>query len=208
MSERNGRDFTAFVSKDIAIDSASSQYAERSKMLACNASKLSVSAGTNLHRSALPSSRAFCAQSGFQLPRSFGVTFLTKIESLRSKAPIAAARRNQTLVCMASSIEKTVLVPIGEGSEEMEAVTIIDVMRRAGASVTVASVESSPTVCCSRNVKIVADALMTEVAEEQYDLIVLPVSMHANQQARSFTLITACNAQIMNCRAARQDLRL
>ena len=80
---------------------------------------------------------------------------------------------------MASSSEKTVLVPIGNGSEEIEAVTIIDVMRRAGAIVTVASVESDTTVKCSRDVRVVADALITQVAEEQYDLIVLPVSMHA-----------------------------
>ena len=82
---------------------------------------------------------------------------------------------------MASNSAKTVLVPIGNGSEEMEAVTIIDVMRRAGASVVVASVESDLTVKCSRDIKIVADALITQVAEEEFGLIVLPVSMRANK---------------------------
>ena len=76
---------------------------------------------------------------------------------------------------MSSGVAKTVLVPIGNGSEEMEAVTIIDVLRRAGASVTVASVESKLEVKCSRDVKIVADVLMSEAAKQQYDLIVLPV---------------------------------
>ncbi|KAL3159790.1 Protein DJ-1 B [Trebouxia sp. C0009 RCD-2024] len=56
----------------------------------------------------------------------------------------------------------------------MEAVTIIDVLRRAGSSVTVASVESELEVKCSRDVKIVADVLMSEAAKQQYDLIVLP----------------------------------
>jgi 4-methyl-5(b-hydroxyethyl)-thiazole monophosphate biosynthesis len=36
---------------------------------------------------------------------------------------------------------KKVLVPVANGSEEMEAVIIIDVLRRAGAEVVVASVE-------------------------------------------------------------------
>ena len=152
------------------------------KMLASKASISPVRAGTILHRPAWSSpSRAFCAQSGFRCPQHLD-TFVAKTESLRSKSRVAAARRNQSLFCMASSSEKVVLVPIGNGSEEMEAVTIIDVMRRAGASVTVASVESDLTVKCSRGVKIVADALMPQVAEDQYDLIVLPVSMSTSKQ--------------------------
>ena len=37
-------------------------------------------------------------------------------------------------------MEKSVLVPVADGTEELEAVAIIDVLRRAGAAVTVASV--------------------------------------------------------------------
>lgn len=40
-------------------------------------------------------------------------------------------------------------VPIGNGSEEMEAVITIDVLRRAGAAVTVASVEDKLEVTCA-----------------------------------------------------------
>ena len=148
-------------------------------MLALTASNLPLPAGTRLHCSALPPSRRLLsAQSGVRHAQLLD-TFSAKAERLHSKSRVAAAGRSQPLICMASSSEKTVLVPIGNGSEEMEAVTIIDVMRRAGASVTVASVEPDTTVKCSRNVRIVADALMTQVAEEQYDLIVLPVSTHA-----------------------------
>ncbi len=70
---------------------------------------------------------------------------------------------------------KSVLVPVANGSEEMEAVITIDVLRRAGAHVTVASVEDSLEVVCSRNVKLVADVLIGECVDTAYDLIALPV---------------------------------
>lgn len=93
---------------------------------------------------------------------------------LQHRSRVAVTRRTHAVISMSSAGAKTVLVPIGNGSEEMEAVTIIDVLRRAGASVTVASVESELEVKCSRNVRIVADVLMNEAANQQYDLIVLP----------------------------------
>jgi 4-methyl-5(b-hydroxyethyl)-thiazole monophosphate biosynthesis len=66
-------------------------------------------------------------------------------------------------------------VPIGNGTEEMEAVIVIDVLRRAGALVTVASVENSPEVVCSRGVKLVADKLIHDCNSHCYDLIACPV---------------------------------
>ena len=93
---------------------------------------------------------------------------------------------------MSSAGAKSVLVPLGNGTEEMEAVTIIDVLRRAGANVTVASVESDLTVKCSRDVKLVADELISQAAERQYDLIVLPVSQQSKcfltQRSRGVTI--------------------
>ena len=68
---------------------------------------------------------------------------------------------------------KKVLVPIANGTEEIEAVCIIDVLRRAGADVTVASVDSLQ-VTASRGVKLVADKLISECTNETYDLIALP----------------------------------
>ena len=67
-------------------------------------------------------------------------------------------------------------MPIANGSEEMEAVMIIDILRRAKADVVVASVEDRLEIVASRKVKIVADMLLDEAVKSQYDLIVLPVS--------------------------------
>ncbi len=68
---------------------------------------------------------------------------------------------------------KTVLVPIADGSEEIEAVTIIDVLRRAEAEVTVASV-SGLQITASRGVKLMADCLIAACADKRFDLVVLP----------------------------------
>lgn len=67
----------------------------------------------------------------------------------------------------------SVLVPIADGSEEIEAVCIIDVLRRAGADVTVASV-GSRQVTASRGVRIVADCTIDVCREKDFDLVVLP----------------------------------
>lgn len=70
-----------------------------------------------------------------------------------------------------------VLVPVANGSEEMEIVIIVDVLRRAGAKVVVASVESDKTIKASRNVQLVADTLLSEVLDTNFDLVVLPGGM-------------------------------
>ncbi|CAH2036558.1 unnamed protein product [Thlaspi arvense] len=67
-----------------------------------------------------------------------------------------------------------ILVPIADGSEEMEAVAIIDVLRRAKANVVVAALGNSLEVVASRKVKLVADVLLDEAEKNSYDLIVLP----------------------------------
>ena len=73
-------------------------------------------------------------------------------------------------------MSRKVLVPIANGSEEIEAVCLIDVLRRAGASVTVASVNELQ-VTASRGVKLVADQLIAECVNDTYDLIALPGGM-------------------------------
>ncbi len=80
-------------------------------------------------------------------------------------------------------MSKKVLVPIADGIEELEAVSIIDVLRRAGAHVTVASV-AKLQVTASRGVKLVADRLIAECVGETYDLIVLPGGMPGAEHLR------------------------
>jgi 4-methyl-5(b-hydroxyethyl)-thiazole monophosphate biosynthesis len=81
-------------------------------------------------------------------------------------------------------MDRRVLVPIADGTEELEAVTIIDVLRRAGARVTIASV-GALQVTASRGVKIVADCLIADCTEQVYDLIVLPGGMPGAENLRN-----------------------
>ena len=66
-----------------------------------------------------------------------------------------------------------VLVPIADGVEEIEAVTIIDVLRRAGVEVVCAGLTGKP-VTASRKVKLVPDRSLEEAKDEAFDMVVLP----------------------------------
>lgn len=66
------------------------------------------------------------------------------------------------------------LIPIADGVEDIETVTLIDVLRRAQMEVTVASIEHDLTVTCARGTKITADESFKEAARSDYLLIALP----------------------------------
>lgn len=66
-----------------------------------------------------------------------------------------------------------VLIPLAGGCEELEAVTIIDLLRRAEIDVTTASLEPGP-VHCSRGTVLIADNELKNVLDEAFDMIVLP----------------------------------
>jgi putative intracellular protease/amidase len=67
-------------------------------------------------------------------------------------------------------------VPVANGSEEMEAINLIDVLRRAGANVTVASVEEKLQIVTRHHkFNLIADVMLDEATEMQFDLIVMPV---------------------------------
>ncbi len=81
---------------------------------------------------------------------------------------------------------KRALVPIADGSEEIEAVCIIDILRRAGMEVVVASVDDLQ-ITASRGVKLMADAFITECTEETFDLIALPGGIPGAEHLRDST---------------------
>lgn len=68
------------------------------------------------------------------------------------------------------------LIPIADGSEDIETVAIIDILRRAEVDVTVASVmpDARLQVTASRGTRIVADTHIDDCQHQAFDLIALP----------------------------------
>ncbi len=69
---------------------------------------------------------------------------------------------------------KKILVPLAEGFEMLEALSIVDVFRRGGAHVDLAAVGDSNRVTSSHGVPVLADTLLFDCIDKDYDLIVLP----------------------------------
>ncbi|XP_047496070.1 Parkinson disease protein 7 homolog [Penaeus chinensis] len=90
---------------------------------------------------------------------------------------------------------KKALVLLAEGAEEMEAVIAIDTLRRGGIEVTVAGLAGAGAVKCSRDVVVMPDAALDDVAGKgPYDAIVLPGGLKGaesfGQSAAVKTLLT------------------
>lgn len=85
-----------------------------------------------------------------------------------------------------------VLVPLAEGCEELEAVTIIDLLRRAGVEVVVAGLKPG-IVKASRGTLLVPDCTLDVALHESYDMIALPGGMpgmtHLREDSRIISLL-------------------
>ena len=85
-----------------------------------------------------------------------------------------------------------VLVPLADGCEELEAVTVIDLLRRAGIEVTTAGLKPG-IVKASRGVQLVPDTTLDAALEDHYDMVVLPGGMpgasHLKADARILALL-------------------
>jgi len=67
-----------------------------------------------------------------------------------------------------------VLVPLAQGCEELEAVTIIDLLVRAGCEVVTASLTEAQLITASRGVQLMAHTTLEKVWQQDFDLVVLP----------------------------------
>ena len=66
-----------------------------------------------------------------------------------------------------------VLVPLAQGCEELEAVTVVDLLRRAAIEVVTAGLDEQP-VRASRGLVLLPDMSLERALQQDYDMIVLP----------------------------------
>ncbi len=92
----------------------------------------------------------------------------------------------------------TVLVPLAQGCEELEAVTIVDLLRRAGIEVITAGLDEKP-ITASRGMVLIADMTLTQAMQKNYDMIVLPGGLpgadNLNQDSRIHSLLKKMHAE-------------
>ena len=73
-----------------------------------------------------------------------------------------------------SSNRPQALVIVFDGIEEIEALTPVDILRRAEIDVTVASVDDQPQVTGRNQITFAADTALSLVAADSFDLVILP----------------------------------
>ncbi|MCW8955681.1 MAG: DJ-1/PfpI family protein [Gammaproteobacteria bacterium] len=85
-----------------------------------------------------------------------------------------------------------VLVPLAQGCEELEAVTITDLLTRAGIEVITAGLDDRP-VKASRGITLLPDTTIKQVLNDSFDMVVLPGGLpganHLRDDARIQTLL-------------------
>lgn len=83
-------------------------------------------------------------------------------------------------------MSKRALIAVADGVEDLECVTLIDVLRRADVEVLVASIEERRMITCARGTRLTADAMLVDVLAQDFDLIVLPGGMPGAQHLADF----------------------
>jgi protein deglycase len=66
---------------------------------------------------------------------------------------------------------------LGSGFEEVEAITVFDILKRAGADVLLVSVTGTLKVSSARNLVLKADYLIDEIKDKKHQMVVIPGGM-------------------------------
>ena len=69
---------------------------------------------------------------------------------------------------------QTALIPVAQGNEDIEVIVLIDVLRRGGLKVVVASLDDQEVVTLMKGTRLVVDAAFHSVIDQPWDVIALP----------------------------------
>jgi len=90
-----------------------------------------------------------------------------------------------------------VLIPLAKGFEELEAVTLIDLLRRADFTVLTASLTDQHQVLASRGVRLVTDITLDDVMYDDFDMIILLGGLsgatHLDEDSRIHAILKRLN---------------
>ena len=81
-----------------------------------------------------------------------------------------------------------VLMPLANGFEEIEALTVVDIFRRAGIEITMAATMEGP-VRGRNNITVLPDALLNNVIDNNFDMIVVPGGPGTDELVQNSALI-------------------
>jgi protein deglycase len=94
-----------------------------------------------------------------------------------------------------------VLVPLAEGFEEVEALTVVDVLRRAEVEVVTASTGADRHVTGKHTITVLADRMLRDVAAQPFDMVVLPGGVPGVPNLAADPMV----AQVVQAAADRED---
>ena len=94
---------------------------------------------------------------------------------------------------------KKALVPLAEGFEDIEAVAVVDILRRGGVEAVTAALSAEPSVMSAHGIKMVADAVLDDVIGESWNAIILPGGGQGTAN------LMACEPLIMRLREQKES---
>ncbi|XVE49204.1 hypothetical protein DITRI_Ditri01bG0063600 [Diplodiscus trichospermus] len=146
-----------------------------------------------LSQMASPGSSTFLSSLAFPSSMDYQLPVITAKRSLKpskaSSSAVSTTPSTTTTDTNSTASTKKVLVPVGFGTEEMEAVILIDVLRRAGAEVMVASVEPQLEIQASGGTGLVADTTISTCSNQVFDLVALPGGMPGSARLRDCEIL-------------------
>ena len=86
---------------------------------------------------------------------------------------------------------KTALIIVAPGFEEIEAISVIDILRRAKVDVTIAGLDTLTTTG-SHDISIIADSLFIDVSSSLYDVLILPGGEPGTTHLENNSLVSDC----------------